>query len=214
MRWLDQIAGRIVAILLRALGATWRVERHGQDPLDPEVPFLGAIWHAGLFCAAYRFRDRGIAIAVSQSRDGDRIDAVLQALGFGPSPRGSSSRGGVAVLAGLIRSARDGRSLGLLCDGPRGPARVLKPGLVSAARATGLPVFAIGVAARPALRFPSWDRTFLPLPFARVVFEYAPAVHVPREADRDEVERWRERIERALEAAQARADARLDVRAR
>jgi lysophospholipid acyltransferase (LPLAT)-like uncharacterized protein len=211
MRWLDRIAGSVVAVLLRALGSTWRIERHGVDPLDPEVPFLGAIWHAGLFCCAYRFRDRGIAIAVSQSRDGDRIDAVLQAMGFGPSPRGSSSRGGVAVLAGLIRTAREGRSLGILCDGPRGPARVLKPGLISAARATGLPLFPIGVAAKSALRFPSWDRAFLPLPFARVVFEYAPAVQIPREADRDAVERWREKIEAEIEAAQGRAEARLGV---
>lgn len=202
-------AGALVALALRVLGATWRVERHGGDPLDRDAPFLGVIWHAGLFCAAHRFRDRGIAIAVSQSRDGDRIDAVLARLGFGPSPRGSSSRGGVAALAGLIRTAREGRSLGLLCDGPRGPARVCKPGVVAAARATGLPVHPIGVAARPALRFPSWDQAFLPLPFARVVWDYAPPLTVPREVERDAVEPWRARIEAEIAAAQSRAEARL-----
>jgi lysophospholipid acyltransferase (LPLAT)-like uncharacterized protein len=206
-------AGALVALALRALGATWRIERHGSDPLERDAPFLGVIWHAGLFCAAHRFRDRGIAIAVSQSRDGDRIDAVLMRLGFGPSPRGSSSRGGVAALAGLIRTAREGRSLGLLCDGPRGPARVCKPGVVAAARATGLPVFPIGIAARPALRFPSWDRTFLPLPFARVVYDYAASIEIPREVARDEVERWRERIEKQIAEAQSRAEARLATRA-
>ena len=204
-----RVASALVAVALRALGATWRIERHGDDPLDRDAPFLGTIWHAGLFCAAHRFRDRGIAIAVSQSRDGDRIDAVLMQLGFGPSPRGSSSRGGVSVLAGLIRTAREGRSLGLLCDGPRGPARICKPGIVAAARATGLPVFPIGVAARPALRFPSWDQTFLPLPFARVVWDYAPALTIPRDVPRDEVEAWRTRIEDEIAAAQARAEARL-----
>lgn len=207
-----QIAGRIVALALRALGATWRIERHGGDPLDREAPFLGVIWHAGLFCAAHRFRDRDIAIAVSQSRDGDRIDAVLMRLGFGPSPRGSSSRGGIAALAGLIRTAQGGRSLGLLCDGPRGPARVCKPGIVAAARATGLPVFPIGIAARPALHFRSWDRTFLPLPFARVVYDYAPSLTIPREVARDEVETWRARIEAEIAAAQQRAEARLTAR--
>jgi hypothetical protein len=210
-RLAHRVAAAVVAALLRALGATWRVERRGVDPLDLPTPFLGTIWHAGLLCAAYRFRDRGIAIAVSRSRDGDRVDAMLAALGFGPSPRGSSSRGGVSALSGLIRTAREGRSLGVLCDGPRGPARVCKPGVVAAARATGLALFPIGVAARPALRFPSWDRAFLPLPFARVVFEYAPALRVPREVARDEVEAWRARIEAEIAAAQARAEAVLGL---
>jgi len=206
-----RIAGAMVAVGIRLLGATWRIERRGDDPLDQTAPFLGAIWHAGLFCAAHRFRDRGIAIAVSKSRDGDRIDAVLQALGFGPSPRGSSSRGGISALAGLIRSAREGRTLGVLCDGPRGPARVMKPGVIAAARATGLPIYPIGIAARPALRFSSWDKAFLPLPFARIAYEHAPAVRIPRAVDRDEVERWRERIEAEIQAAQVRAEARLGL---
>jgi hypothetical protein len=201
-------AAVVAAWFLRALGATWRIDRHGPDPLDRDAAFLGAIWHAGLFCAAHRFRDRDIAIAVSQSRDGDRIDAVLARLGFGPSPRGSSTRGGVAALSGLIRTARAGRSLGILCDGPRGPARKCKPGIVATARATGLPIYAIGVAARPALRFASWDRAFLPLPFARVVWEYAEPVVVPRETERD-VESWRRQVQCMLDAAQAQAEARL-----
>lgn len=208
-RFAMRAAGALVALALRLLGATWRIERHGDDPLDHDTPFLGVIWHAGLFCTAHRFRDRGIAIAVSQSRDGDRIDAVLMQLGFGPSPRGSSSRGGVSALSGLIRTAREGRSLGLLCDGPRGPARICKPGIVAAARATGLPVYPIGVAASPALRFRSWDQTFLPLPFARVIYDYAPSLTIPREVPREEVETWRARIEHDIAAAQARAEARL-----
>jgi lysophospholipid acyltransferase (LPLAT)-like uncharacterized protein len=188
------------------------LERHGDDPLDRREAFLGAIWHAGLFCAAHRFRDRGIAIAVSRSRDGDRIDAVLARLGFGPSPRGSSSRGGVAALAGLIRAARAGRTLGILCDGPRGPARACKPGVVAAARATGLPVYAIGIAARPALRFRSWDGAFLPLPFARIALDFAPPLAVPREAARDDVDTWLARIQSDLDAAQSRAEHHLGLR--
>ena len=205
----ERALGIAGAALIRLLGSTWRIERHGADPLDEPTLFLGAIWHAGLFCAAYRFRDRSISIAVSQSRDGNRIDAVLEALGFAPSARGSSSRGGVSALAALIRTARAGRSLGVLVDGPLGPPRVVKPGLVAAARATGLPIRPIGVAARPALRFRSWDRVFLPLPFARVAFDYAPPLSVPREAARDEVERWQAQIQSELDAAQQRAEARL-----
>jgi lysophospholipid acyltransferase (LPLAT)-like uncharacterized protein len=148
-----------------------------------------------------------VAIPVSQSRDGDRIVAVLDRLGFAPSPRGSSSRGGAAALAGLIRAAEAGRSLAVLCDGPRGPARACKPGVLVAASASGLRLHPVGIAARPALRFPSWDRTFLPFPFARVAFVFAPPLAVPPDLGDAERESLRARLEKALEDARAQAQA-------
>src|SRR5262245_32254320 len=99
-RVLVWVVGWLGAFFLRALGTTWRVERVGVDPLAAggAVPAVQVIWHGNLFAAAYGWRDRGIAVAVSLSRDGDWIDAVLVRLGFGASPRGSSSRGATGLL--------------------------------------------------------------------------------------------------------------------
>jgi lysophospholipid acyltransferase (LPLAT)-like uncharacterized protein len=209
-RWTVAAGGWLAAWLLRGLGATWRVQQIAVDePLARGGTLIGAFWHRALFPAAWRFRDLGAVIPVSRSRDGDRIVAVLDRLGFGPSPRGSSSRGGAAALAGAIRSAREGRSIGVLCDGPRGPARRCKPGVLAIARATGLPLHPVAVAAHPALRFPSWDRTILPLPFARVVFAAGDPIEVPPETTAEELEALRERLERELERLQALADSQL-----
>lgn len=204
-------AGLAAALALRALGATWRVRLIGEDPLAGGRRVVGELWHRGLFCAAWRFRDRGVAVPVSRSADGERIAAVLDRLGYGPSPRGSSSRGGVAALAGTLRAARSGRSVAVLCDGPRGPARVCKPGVVAAARASGLAIHPIGVAARPAIAFGSWDGTLLPLPFARVVFACGAPLAVPRGTDREALEAHRAALERELERLDAEAAAALDA---
>jgi hypothetical protein len=204
------VGGWIGATLLRALGATWRVRQlAADDPTARGQAAIGAFWHHGLFPAAWRFRDLGAVIPVSRSRDGDRIVAVLDRLGYGPSPRGSSSRGGPAALAGAIRAAHEGRTIGVLCDGPRGPARRCKPGVLAIARATGLPLHPVGVAARPALRFPSWDRTVLPLPFARVRFAGGAPIGVPADATREQLEALREQLERELDRLQAVAEAEL-----
>jgi len=204
------IGGWAAAWLLRALGATWRVRQIAvHDPLERHEAAIGAFWHRGLFAAAWRFRDLGAAIPVSRSRDGDRIVAVLDRLGYGPAPRGSSSRGGPAALAGSIRAAREGRLIGVLCDGPRGPARRCKPGVLAIARATGVPLYPVAVAARPALRFPSWDRTILPLPFARILFTAGGPIRVPPEATREELESLRQHLERELDRLQGLADAEL-----
>lgn len=200
------IGGALVAPFLRLLGSTWRIECEGEDPRASPEPFLAVTWHQGLFCAAYHFRNSGAGIPVSQSRDGDRIDAVLQRLGFGPSPRGSSSRGGRIALHGMIRAAHEGQSIGILCDGPRGPARVCKPGAVAAGIATGRPIRPIGISGAPAIRFPSWDRAFLPLPFARVVFVFGLPVAIARDAGDEEFTATLAKLERATEAAHLRAD--------
>lgn len=199
------------ALALRLLGATWRVRLEGDDPFAGPRPILGAVWHGGFLPAAYVWRGRDVAVPVSRSRDGDLIDAVLRRLGYAPSPRGSSSRGGTGLLRAMIRRLRAGGALAVLPDGPRGPARRAKFGVLAAARATGLSVVPVGIAARPAWRFGSWDRSLLPLPFARVVCRYGDPVPVPKEATEAELEHLRGALEAALDAADAAAATRLGV---
>ena len=200
------LGGIVFAPFLRLLGATWRIESEGEDPLASPGQFLVATWHQGLFCGAYHYRNRLVGIPVSQSRDGDRIEAVLQRLGFGPSPRGSSSRGGHLALKGMIDAWRNGQPLGILCDGPRGPARQCKPGAVAAGRATGMRIRPIGIAGAPAIRFPSWDRAFLPLPFARIVLVYGPPLAIAADADDAAFDATVAKLEAAIETAQQRAE--------
>jgi hypothetical protein len=137
-------------------------------------------------------------VAVSLSRDGDWIDAVLVRLGFAESPRGSSSRGATALLRELIRRTRAGEPIGILLDGPRGPAGVAKPGAVALARATGARLVPIGIAAAPGHRFASWDRALLPFPFARVRIVFGAPLFVPRDADAETLEAMRRELEAEL----------------
>src|SRR5262245_30543991 len=211
-RALTWLLGTLGAGLLRLLGATWRVEFAGPDPFTVPGPLVCGVWHGGLLIAAVGWRDRGLVIPVSLSRDGDRIDAVLRRLGFAPSARGSSSRGATALLRELIRRVRAGASIGMLPDGPRGPSGVAKPGIVALARATGARLVPVGVAARPAFRFGSWDRVRLPLPFARVRCVYGEPLVLPRDAEPEALEAARVRFEAELHAVEAWAERELSGR--
>ena len=208
-RWLG---GVVAAALLRGLGATWRVEGAGIDPPSAGTPLVMCAWHRGLLIAAVCWRNRGLAIPVSLSRDGDWIDGVLRRLGFAKSARGSSSRGGSGLLRELIRRARAGQPIGMLPDGPRGPAGVAKPGIVALARATGARIVPVGIAATPAWRFGSWDRTLLPRPFARVRYVYGEPLGVPRDTEPDALEAARAGLEAELHRLDALAAQGLDQR--
>jgi hypothetical protein len=196
--------------LLRVLAASWRVEIRGGDPFAAGGPVLAATWHEGGLIAAGMYRDRGYHVLVSRSRDGGHIAAVLVRLGFGESSRGSSSRAGARALLGARRILAQGRVAGILVDGPRGPARVAKAGVISAARLAGVPVWPMVFAGRPCLRFASWDRMRLPLPFARVVVQHAEPLAVPRDATDAEIESLRARFEERLLALARALDAELD----
>lgn len=178
-----RLVGIVGAWFLRGLGCTWRITTEGPDPFVEQTGrFVGAVWHQGLLVAAYRWRGRGVAVPVSQSRDGELIAAVLRGLGFAESPRGSSSRAASSLLRSMIRMTRGGTVLAVLPDGPRGPARRVKPGVIALAQATGAALIPVGLAARPAHRFGSWDRALLPLPFARVHCVYGTPLQMPKEA--------------------------------
>ncbi len=188
--------GRLAAWLIRALGATWRVRSEGTNPmLGNRAAQLGAMWHRDVIIATWWFRDLGIATPVSRSADGELITPFVVSLGYREPPRGSSSRGGAAVLRSLVRHINAGATAGILIDGPRGPARQSKLGIIALARLTGVPITPIAFSASPALRFHSWDRTVLPLPFARVVARFGEPICVPRDASPDDEEALRREVE-------------------
>lgn len=208
------VVAAVAATMIRAIGATWRVRVEGPDPFArAERPALGALWHRSVFAAAYQFRDRNAVVIVSRSRDGDWIEALLSRLGYAPSPRGSSSRGGAGALRQQIRIAQETGVGALLCDGPRGPAGVAKPGVLLLARACQAPLWPVAFAARPALRLGSWDRMLLPLPFARVLCAYGAPIVVPRHARADELEAFRVQLDEALHRLTRDLDQRLEARA-
>ena len=200
--WLEPAAAA-GAMLVRALGATWRVDQSGLAAFDAAIAggrrCIFAAWHARLLPLVWTHRGRGIVMLVSRHRDGELITRVIERFGFATS-RGSSTRGGEEGVMDLLRRAEEGRLLGITPDGPRGPAGRLKPGLIYLASRSGLPIVPVAAAARSAWRLRSWDRFRVPRPFTRVVVAYGDPMVVPPGLDDRALESWRARVETALEA--------------
>ena len=208
------VASWVAELFLRALGSTWRVSVEGPDPFAAGPgPHLGAMWHRNVLIASFLFRDKGITAPISRSRDGELISRLLVRLGYREPPRGSSSRGGARALLSLVRIVEEGTTISIQTDGPRGPERVSKIGMVSLARQTGRPISPLTCSARPCMRFASWDGTLLPFPFARVVCSYGPAIHVARDLDPDGEELVREALDRELNRLTDEADERFGLEA-
>ncbi|MCP4908080.1 MAG: lysophospholipid acyltransferase family protein [bacterium] len=191
-RWAEEIIGGFVALVIRCLGSTWRIRTEGENPLlSSDAAQLGALWHRDLLLAAFVFRDQEFLVPVSRSRDGGLASAIAVKLGYAEPARGSSSEGGAGAFRTLLRELQAGKTTAIITDGPRGPGRKSKPGIITLARLSGVPITAVVFSARPALRFRSWDRMVLPLPFARVVCRFGEPFPVETESGRGHEESCR-----------------------
>lgn len=187
--------------LLDTLLATVRFELPAETEFAPdrvnEHPVVFVLWHGRLLPLTYLYRHRGVATLISRSGDGEYIARVVEHWGYHIA-RGSSSRGGSRALRELVQLARQGRSLAITPDGPRGPREVLKPGALLAAQLTGHPLLPIAAGADRAWWFGKWDRFMVPKPFARVRIAWGQPIDVPRRADDATLERIRLRAEAEL----------------
>lgn len=218
-----RLAAPSVGFAARALAATWRwrrVARGGETrrmrPPLPMEPAVYALWHEHLLPLTMGHRGQGAVALISEHRDGEILTRVLDGFGV-EAARGSSTRGGERGLRRMVRAGREDRPLAFTPDGPRGPARACKPGVVRAAAETGLSIVPLGAAASRYRRLGSWDRFLIPLPLARVYLSHGDPMEVPGSVadawrggelrDRSLVETWTRRVEEALEAERRRCEA-------
>ncbi|HEX2062656.1 MAG TPA: lysophospholipid acyltransferase family protein [Thermoanaerobaculia bacterium] len=192
--WKLAVIPRIGYALIRALHATLRVRHVHPEHIETPPQYIVVFWHAHLLLMLHcRFR-KPIVVMSSQHRDAEYIVRVYERYGV-ECVRGSSTRGGSAALRAFIQKARNGRNLVFTPDGPKGPARIVKEGVIAAARMTGLPLVPVAFAAKKKKLLRSWDRMVVPYPFSKVLFLYGAPMHVPRDGD---VEEWREKVERVM----------------
>ncbi len=189
--------------MIRTIGRTIRFEVEGEANFDAigqagHLPIY-AFWHDRIFAGTYFFRDRGIAVITSQSKDGEYIARFIQRLGYG-AIRGSSTRGGVGALVEMIKATRAGTPTAFTLDGPKGPRYEAKPGAVLLAKKTGNPIMPFVVECARYWTVGSWDRLQIPKPFTRAKVIIGKPIYVPADAGQDEIDLKLRELQLSLDA--------------
>jgi lysophospholipid acyltransferase (LPLAT)-like uncharacterized protein len=160
----------LIALIIRVLGLTWRTKFEGISRLKHyNFKVLYAFWHEYYIPAVYSNMGSGIGVLVSSSRDGQLSGRVLKILGYKPFMPETGEKE-TKVLIKLINYGKKGNHIAVTPDGPSGPRRKAKKGVLHIAKRSGLPIFGVSIKAHPVIRFSSWDKLMLPLPFARIEF--------------------------------------------
>lgn len=153
--------------------------------IEEGKPVIYALYHGDMDVILELHRPQANTILISPSRDGDIIAAIASELGF-RTTRGSSAKRSVSGMLGLVDEAKNGISVVMLVDGPKGPWHVIKPGVVKLAQVTGLPIIPLGISSRSCWWVPTWDRFNMVSAYGPVLTVYGDPLYVTAEADDEE----------------------------
>ena len=166
----------------------------------PKEKCVFALWHAHQ-CAVFSCNmHKKTCIMVSNSKDGEIISRAANAVGV-ETVRGSQNRGGTKASLQLIKRIKEDDVNGALTiDGPRGPKRIVKKGIIEIARMTQTPIVP-AVYWSPQklfLKFKSWDEFRFPLIGTKLVMLFGDPIKVPNEPTEEETENIRKQVEDKL----------------
>jgi len=140
-----------------------------------------ALWHEFLFAGILTHAGAKIAPLASLSSDGEIVTRVMDKFGF-RTIRGSSHRGGEAARDELTQVTNAGWFTAITVDGPRGPRRRVKGGVIDVARRTDVKIIPMVAAAdKEWILTRTWDKFKIPKPFARIAVQYGLPVTVKPE---------------------------------
>ena len=209
-RFLIRCADLLFYLVILLFGSTIRWEVRGLDHLnsihDRGLRAIFTFWHPCIFPATWFWRNRGIVVMSSRSRDGEYIARFIQRFGYGAA-RGSSSRGAGRALAEMVECLESGIDVAFTIDGPRGPVYVAKDGAVILARHTGHAILPFHVTMKRYIEAPSWDRLQIPMPFSRAVMLIGEALFVDRGGPDDEARSKQALLQSTLDRLRAEGEA-------
>jgi lysophospholipid acyltransferase (LPLAT)-like uncharacterized protein len=137
----------ILATTIRILRSLLWVRHVRARHMTGAKQYIVSFWHAHLLLMLFsRFR-RPIMVMSSQSKDGDLSAGTFEHFNVDVT-RGSSTRGGTAALRDMLRAVSRGSNLAFTPDGPVGPPRIVKTGMIFAAQAAGIPIIPVAFAAK------------------------------------------------------------------
>ncbi|WP_377846220.1 lysophospholipid acyltransferase family protein [Bosea sp. UC22_33] len=209
----QETLGRLLAGYLRLVQRTNRIVFEPADIYDhvrPDLPLIFAMWHGQHLMIPFARPDWMPACSlVSRHGDGGFNAVALRELGIG-AIRGSGAlgkkireKGGAAAFLAMVRRLAAGDTMVLTADVPK-RARIVGPGIIALARASGRPIRAVAVVTSRRIDFNSWDRASIGLPFGRCAIVVGEPILVARDADEATQEATRLAVQASLDDVHAR----------
>lgn len=172
---------------------------HIKEVNNPHIsPCIYAMWHSHQLCIHGISDKEKLNVLISRSRDGSIIASVVEKWGFKTIRGSKGKKGAVEASMQMISALKAGENCAMMVDGPKGPAKVVKDGVVKVAKLSGVPIVPVYWYSTNFnfVQFPSWDKLRMPILDVNLVNLYGDPIYVTEESDVEEV---RQKIQTSLE---------------
>jgi lysophospholipid acyltransferase (LPLAT)-like uncharacterized protein len=218
------VASLLLHGLMTFIHATTRFVPESDDFMEKSEgyrPGIFAMWHGQQFLIPYhRPREAPVTALTSRSADAEINARVLERNGV-EAIRGSGGRpsffqkrkGGAQALRALIKAIERGRNITFIADVSKSTPKQAGEGIIMLAKLSGRPIFPIALAtsSRYVLKN-TWDKTTINLPFGKGCLKIGDPIFVPREASREDVQQFRDRLTEEMNRVTRLANEAVGVR--
>lgn len=173
--------------------------------LPPGARYLFATWHENVIVPVCLYGHPEMAVLVSRHADGQLLRSLVKSSGTG-IVHGSTNRGGVEAVKRMVGEEFRYRHIAVTPDGPRGPRRVVQPGIIYIASRTGMQIVPSGIGFDRPWRLKSWDRMAVPKPFRQARLVTADPISVPNGLRTAGLEEYRLIVQAELDRLTAAAE--------
>lgn len=143
--------------------------------LERNESFIYSFWHDQLLMCPLTWQSNSnIKVLISKHRDGDIIAQLISNLGF-EAIRGSThktnkikNKGGLLSARKMIKSLKNGISIGISPDGPKGPRHKVSEGILSISRLSKSVILPVGIGFKKKWVLNTWDKFIIPKPFNEI----------------------------------------------
>ena len=159
--------------------------------------YFYSLWHQNTVAGMIGQWGGPYQILLSGSKDGDLLKFTADRMGY-TSVRGSSTRGGKKAMDELIIGLKAGKSAAITPDGPLGPPKVVKSGIIEMARKSGASILPLSTVANSYWTFNSWDQFRLPRPFSKIIVRYGKPITVDPDTPFESFDSIKEEISKEM----------------
>ncbi|GIV34958.1 MAG: hypothetical protein KatS3mg031_2493 [Chitinophagales bacterium] len=177
----------VLYTILLLLHASCKIIREGHEHPPPFRNHIYASWHENLipYFAVYVRYKENYAWINHPLWFMKPVHIILKWMGLKKLFLGSSGHGGRAAMLHVSELLQAGYNTFINPDGPAGPPKIPKPGVLEMSRLSGIPIVPIRFELSHSFRLPGWDKKKVPLPFSviKIIYGQPLSVHSGKEQE-------------------------------
>lgn len=179
-----------ISLLLKILYGTNKYHVFGKknikDTQNSNKSVIISTWHSNLLSVFYNLRKLDVHALAGTHRDAEIISQVALRWGW-KMIRGSSKEDGSKAFKGILKTLFIPKSILFITpDGPTGPAKQPKPGIIRAAQVTQAAIIPTSVISTKHWGFKNWDIFLLEKPFGEIFINYGDPIFIDKHLNFEE----------------------------